>query len=618
MRMTADTNKQIHRIRAKLKKGKPIHMALPCGGALHIDRPVPYLLVYRVPPNGEDAYTSTLGKTESAYLVAPDTAECPATWIVREIAGMMADRFGGFMLLEVWLSEKNDASTFTIHLGQKSALAVAEKLQSELRGMRLSQLPRIDVDLEKGKKLPAPPYYGQLFEAEEARKREIIVIGLAITPVYINEQTGAPYPLFLRALRESFGRALRKSFFEFVRMKTSYSAAHFEMLGTTELHDGVWDIDERLAEYSNLFDFLLLVTPINAHEAWQSFAKSKYRSNPVFHYRPMPIDPELIKRKLYNLPIEDIADPTIAYLFRDKRKEVDRMLNMLSDRDKPDFVYSSQQLFGNIDEDLLEVARAILVASDRPQQSAEEQEMIDANAFAALAGVELDYLKQQYSPVSTAVRVRDDVEGVMVSRGTLNISSRYRISKARAFSLLQHEVGTHVATYYNGKAQPFRLFYVGVPGYEQLQEGLAVLSEYITGGLTNQRMRILAARVVAVQNMLTGNSFADTFDMLTEKYGFKHEAAFHVAMRVYRGGGLTKDAVYLKGLLNVIEYVKQGKDIGRLLVGKIRQDYLPIIDELMHRQLLKPSPLRPKFLEKPYIDKLEEIKKDGSVFKMIG
>ncbi len=616
--MSTDTKNLMARIRAKLKKGARLRMALPCGGELHIDRPMPFLLVYRVPPNGEDAFTSTLGKTESAYLVAPDSAECPTAQVVREIAAMMADRFGGFMLLEVWLSEQAGSPTFTIHLGQKSALAVAEKLQQELQEMHLPQLPGIHVALTKGKKLPAPPYYGQLFNAEEARKREIIAIGLAITPVYINEQTGAPDPLFLRALRETFGKALRKSFFEFVRMKTSYSAAHFEMLGTTELHAGVWDIDEKLAEYSNQFDFLLLVTPINAQDGWRAFAKSKYRSNPVFHYRPMPIDPELIKRKLYNLPIEDIADPTIAYLFRDKRKEVDRMLNMLSDRDKPDFVYSSQQLFGNIDEDLLETARAILVASEQPQQPGEEGEMLDADAFAALAKVELNYLKQQYDAVSTAVRVRDDVEGIMVSRGTLNISSRYRISKARAFSLLQHEVGTHVATYYNGKAQPFRLFYVGVPGYEQLQEGVAVLSEYITGGLTNHRMRILAARVIAVHHMLAGNPFADTFDMLTDKYGFKHEVAFHVTMRVYRGGGLTKDAVYLRGLLNVIEYIKQGKDIAQLLIGKIRQDYLPIIEELMHRQLLKPSPLRPKFLEKPYIDKIDEIKKGGSIFKMIG
>ncbi|MGK6352363.1 flavohemoglobin expression-modulating QEGLA motif protein [Parapedobacter sp. DT-150] len=614
--MAAEHKKYINSILDKLKRGRPLHSSLPGGGELRMDKAVPYLLVYRVPPNGEDAFTSTLGKTESAYLVAPDTTECSVTSIVRAIAGAMADKFGGFMLLEVWLSSQADSPSFTIHISQKSALAVAEKLQSELQGIQLYHMQGLEVGFEKGKKLPSPPYYGELFNAEEARKSEIIVIGLEFKPIYMNQQTGQPYPLFLRELREGFGKALRKSFFEFVRIKTSYSAAHFEMLGTTELHRVVWEIDEKLAEYSNQFDFLLLVTPINAQEAWQGFAKAKYRSNPVFHYRPMPIDPELIKRKLYNLPIEDIADPTIGYLFRDKRQEIDRMLNMLSDREKPNFVYSSQQLFGNIEENLLDTARAILIAVE-PQHQPEERDMLDAHAFADLAKVELQYLKQQYDAVSIAVRVRDDVEGVMVSRGTLNISSRYRISKGRAFSLLQHEVGTHVATYYNGMAQPFKLFYLGVPGYEQLQEGVAVLSEYMTGGLTNQRMRTLAARVVVVHHMLAGNSFTDTFDLLIDKHGFRPDVAFHIAMRVYRGGGLTKDAVYLKGLLNVIEYIKQGKDISKLLVGKIRQDYLPIIEELMHRRLLKPLSLRPKFLEEPYISKIDDIKKGGNVFNMI-
>ncbi|SKB58828.1 conserved hypothetical protein [Parapedobacter luteus] len=615
--MATDTKKTIQHIVDKLKKGKPLHVRLPCEGELHMDRPVPYLLIYRIPPDGEDAFTSTLGKTESAYLVAPDTPECNVTPIIRAIANAMADKFGGFMLLEVWLSTRVETASFTVHVCQKSALAVAEKLQFELRHLQLFQTPEIAVGLEKRKKVPAPAYYREIFNLEEARKSEIILVGLEIAPFYINQQTGAPYPLFLRELRESFGKALRKSFFEFIRMKTSYSAAHFEMLGTTELDEVVWKVDEKLAEYSNLFDFLLLVTPINAQEAWESFLKSKYRKNPVFHYRPMPIDPELIKRKLYNLPIEEIMDPTMAYLFRDKRKEIDRMLNMLSDREKPDFLYSSQQVFGNVEENLLDIASAILVASE-PQRPPVASDMLDARAFAKLAKGELEYLKQQYHPVSTAVRVRDDVEGVMVSRGTLNIGSRYRISKDRAFSLLQHEVGTHVATYYNGMAQPFKLFYLGVPGYEQLQEGLAVLSEYMTGGLTNQRMRTLAARVVAVHHMLAGNAFAETFALLVEKYAFKPENAFYITMRVYRGGGLTKDAVYLKGLLNVIEYVKEGKDISRLLVGKIRQDYLPIIEELMHRRLLKPLPLRPKFLEKPYINKIKEIKNGGSVFKMIG
>lgn len=615
--MTIETKRYINRIVDKLKKDDPLHMNLPNGGKLHMDRPVPFLLVYRIPPGSDDAFTATLGETESAYLVSAAHSDNGITLAtIKSIANTLADKFGGFMLLEVWLADTAEAATFTIHLNQKSALPVAEKLRNELQAIELSQNRRIDAVLEREKKMPSPPYYDALMGNEEARKSEIILIGLEIAPIYINQQTGLPYPLFLRELREGFGKALKKSFFEFVRMQTSYSAVHFQMLGTTELHELVWEIDDKLAEYNNLFDFLLLVTPINAKEEWESFSKSKYLGTPSFHYRPMPIDPELIKRKLYNLPIEHISDPTLAYLFRDKRKEIDRMLNMLGEREKPDFLYSSQQLFGNIEESLLEVARAILVAAE-PSPSPKQREMLHAGAFARLAEAELHFLKEQYGQVSTAVRIREDVEGVMVSRGTLNVSSRYSISKARAFALVQHEIGTHVVTYYNGMAQPLKLFYLGVPGYEQLQEGLAVLAEYLVGGLTNERIRTLAARVVAVYHMIAGNSFSDTFFLLTDKYLFKPETAFYIAMRVYRGGGLTKDAVYLKGLLNVIEYIKQGRDIAKLLVGKIRQDYLPVIEELMHRGLLNPSPLRPRFLEKPFIDRLDHIKNGGSIFKMI-
>lgn len=172
-------------------------------------------------------------------------------------------------------------------------------------------------------------------------------------------------------------------------------------------------------------------------------------------------------------------------------------------------------------------------------------------------------------------------------------------------------------TYYNGKAQPLKLFYIGVPGYEQLQEGLAVFSEYLSGGLTNERMRILAARVVAVNHMITGNSFVDTFFLLTDKYQFTPETAFHITMRVYRGGGLTKDAVYLKGLLNLIEYIKQGNDIAPLLIGKIRQDYIPVINELTFRGLLSKIPIKPRYLSAPFLKHINTIKKGGNIFTML-
>ncbi|MCL8001053.1 DUF1704 domain-containing protein, partial [Brucella sp. 21LCYQ03] len=171
---------------------------------------------------------------------------------------------------------------------------------------------------------------------------------------------------------------------------------------------------------------------------------------------------------------------------------------------------------------------------------------------------------------------RDDISGVMVNQGVLNISKQYSLPRNRAQALIQHEVGTHIVTYFNGKQQPFNLFKLGVPGYEKLQEGLAVLSEYLVGELTNARLRILAGRVVAVHHMVAGNKFIDTFSMLVERYSFDHETAFQMTMRVYRSGGLTKDALYLQGLIELVKYIKEGNDITLLMMGKIRKEYIPI------------------------------------------
>lgn len=609
----AQERRTVNRILSKIKSDDPLRVALPAKGLINMERPVPFMVVYRIPPSGKDGFTSRLGKTESSYLHAQDGAE--TTEIVRSVANKLADRFKGFLLLEVWLAEEEQAAPFTIHVGQKSGIEVAEKLKSELSKIKILG-NFLKAEINKGKNVVAPDYYKPLIDAKEANKSSITLIGLEIAPVYMNEDTGKAYPLFLRDLRAKFSKAIRKGFFEFVRMHTSYNASNFQMLGTTSLKKNVFEIDQELAHYSNLFDFLLLVTPVNADEAWKDFKKSNFLKEPVFHYRPMPIDPELIKRKIYNLPIEEISDPTMAFLFRDKRKEIDRMLDMMAEREKPDFMLTSLQLFGPIDEKLLETAKAILIAIEIPDKP-KKKKMVSAKEFAAMAEKELEWLKLQDSSISTAVRIRDDIEGILVNRGTLNINKNFQVSEERAFALLQHEIGTHVVTYYNGKAQPLQLFYIGVPGYEELQEGLAVFAEYMADGLTLSRLRTIAARVVAVHQMISGASFIDTFFLLIDKYQFSENAAFSLAMRVYRGGGLTKDAVYLKGLLNIIEYIKKGKNLDPLLIGKIRQDYIPVIQELIHRKILTKVPIKPRYLDEKYLTKYENIRTGGNVFNMI-
>jgi len=135
--------------------------------------------------------------------------------------------------------------------------------------------------------------------------------------------------------------------------------------------------------------------------------------------------------------------------------------------------------------------------------------------------------------------------------------------------------------------------------------------------LNNDRLRIIAARVIAVHHMLLGNTFTDTFDMLVDQYLFLPETAFNLTMRVYRGGGLTKDALYLKGIIELLNYIKEGNEVDLLMMGKIRKDYLPIIKDLLQRGVLIPPAVIPRYMSADYKPKWQEVTQKGSIFKLV-
>jgi uncharacterized protein (TIGR02421 family) len=162
-------------------------------------------------------------------------------------------------------------------------------------------------------------------------------------------------------------------------------------------------------------------------------------------------------------------------------------------------------------------------------------------------------------------------------------------------------------TFINGRAQRFALVHAGLAGYETLQEGLAVLAEFVTGGLSASRVRTLAARVIAVQSLTEGNSFEQTFARLVDGYGYGPRAAFNATLRVYRGGGLTKDVIYLRGLRDVMNYLGHGHNIEPLLLGKIALRHVPFIQELRLRGVLDPPAILPRYLSNPHMaERLEQ------------
>jgi len=359
------------------------------------------------------------------------------------------------------------------------------------------------------------------------------------------------------------------------------------------------------------------VTPVNTEDTWAAFKESGYKKRPDFYYRPIPFDPAALKRRLYAIPVEKIEDPTLLHLFSEKRDELDRKLTMLGDRETPNFLHGSIQTYGTVEESLLETARqmlSLMPAKDLENIGADsDTDAVSAETFARLAEAELDFYRKSYPSLQSRVELREDiVSGAMVSGGDFLVSKWAHFPKNRVEALLHHEIGTHVLTYTNGLSQPFRQLHTGLSGYDEMQEGIAVLAEYLCGGLSIERLRILAGRVVAAKCMIDGRSFIDTFKTLHEEYGFMPKTAFTVTTRIFRGGGLTKDAVYLRGLVGILEYIAGGGAIEPLLVGKLSAQHIPLIEELQWREVLCRPPLFPRYLEQPDAkERLREIEEKG-------
>lgn len=619
----------IEQVCRRLAEGKSVRRALPHGGRLHIDRPLPFLCLVRQRPGYADESVAKLITGEAAYLIAPGDPQHKAglARLIQQIAIQMSEKFGAFLLLEVWAAPALTTNSSSESLPPRPAFkiitskarpptAAIESLAKSLKRIKLLKQPA-QVDIVYHKKR-APTGLAMPLPSKIAQKIHSHVIGLEIEPFYRNPATQEVYPVLLRSLHRRLASAFKRAFFDFARTQTSYAPINHYALGRRALVRPVWDVDRKLAEVSSSFDFLLQVTPVNIQAAWAAFKRQHYERAPQFYYRPMPIDPAQVKARLFQIPINRVEDPTLATLFRQKRTELDRMLSMLSDRGSRHFLYGSLQLFGGVNSSLLKLAGEIVGKISPHSREKSTGPGLNAIEFAREANTELACYRQIYPDLTATVQIREDTVGLMVSNGNLLIGRDTRIARSRVEALLQHEVGTHVLTYFNGRAQPFQQLYTGLAGYEELQEGLAVLAEYLVGGLSRPRLRLLAGRVIAVHCLIDGASFIDTFRVLQQEHGFKPQTAFTITARVFRGGGLTKDAVYLRGLVGVLEYLHSGGELAPLFVGKIAANHLPIIKELQSRQVFRPIPLMPRYLNHPHAARaLAHLKQGVSVINLI-
>lgn len=172
--------------------------------------------------------------------------------------------------------------------------------------------------------------------------------------------------------------------------------------------------------------------------------------------------------------------------------------------------------------------------------------------------------------------------------------------------LLHHEALVHVGTALNGRAQKdFPILGSAHAGTTEIQEGLAVFAEIITGAMDPVRFRRLVDRVIAIHMSVQGADFIEVYRYFLTRTTDKVQA-FEDTRRVFRGGVMTggapftKDGVYLNGLLRVHNFLRAVTKLGRadlirlLFVGKMDLEDIPALASLAASgKLVTPQVLPP-------------------------
>lgn len=355
-------------------------------------------------------------------------------------------------------------------------------------------------------------------------------------------------------------------------------------------------VDHALALLSGSVRFLLDITPVDADQVREAYLAEDV-AEPEFTYRDLETDPDVLEAELARIDPAEVENTTLGHLLRAKHREMELQLQMLRARGTTEFRQMSVELYGAVSPALYERAGALLLTVEPPEPDAGAGRL-SAEEFRDLAEQELAHYRALDPDIGLHVELRDDVAGVLCEGTTLLIGSQSSVVSRRAFALLQHEVGTHLITQVNGSRQPVTVLGTGLAGYDETQEGLAVLAEVAVGGLTPARLRTLAARVIVVHDLLAGASFTDCHRRLVDA-DLPSGTAFTTVMRVFRSGGLTKDAIYLRGLLDLLAHVHGGGSLETLYSGKFALDDLPLIDDLVTRGFLHRPAVLPRFWDLP-------------------
>lgn len=431
-----------------------------------------------------------------------------------------------------------------------------------------------------------------------------LVLATEISKIYCDEETGEIFPQIIKSIQSKFKKAIVNNANLFVNELTNWKHNKKNMLLNNSIANNLQAIDDKLYKLLKNFEMLTYVNPINVQSEKERFFKNKFTVNPNFKYKPIKINPFDLKKKLYLIDTNKIEDITIRHLYESVITGCIDKVNLLASIGTEKFFYNSLSYFGKPSQVDMHNAEYILSLPDIKGEAKKNK----------LFGVEnaKTIFEEAFKAYGFKGEIKIDkkvVSSVMVinSKKTVVLKEGAQFSKNELQYLAEHEIGVHMLTTMNAANNKLKVFSVGLPVNTRTGEGMAVLSEYLSGNFTMKRLRELALRVIAVDLMCNGSEFKECFAILTEQYHVEKDRAYNLVTRVYRGGGFTKDYLYLNGFSKLFKFWQEGNDLTPLLVGKTSILFYNTIVEMIDRDLVSKPEFITKSFEKPHTELNNEL-----------
>jgi len=479
---------------------------------------------------------------------------------------------------------ERDSPTFNIGGGQIDVERWGNVVNQFEKQLNKIELPNLNVraatdEIFQGR--------GYLITHINAHFDNTLVLPTEVKKVFMNETSGEVYPLVLEELKAGFKSAISETAAFFVRRYGKRKKTQKADILSSSISSEVLNLDKKLFSLCKNIETLNFINPVNLIAQRNKFLKKNSYISPSFNYKQLNIDPYKFREHLYNLPVSEINDADIQQLYRHVIDNLASKIDLLTTIGTEDFVYNSLKYYGEPSPNDIANARFLLHLNDYELE--QNEDLLDADDA-------IDYFKSQAKEWGLNCKIEKSAKIVakaMVNneKALLLINKEAHFTQKELHAFAYHELGIHMLTTINAKKHPLKVFSLGLTGNTHTQEGIALYSEYCSGSLTTKRLKTIALRVIAVQYMLEHGDFVKTYHSLMNEFNLDKEFAFTLTTRVYRGGGFTKDYLYLKGFRDVLNLAKESS-IDNLLVGKTGLLDFNVVSEIVARGMItKPQPL---------------------------